>query len=93
MYADATEANRVAEAALADASLAAAIADKQRFFIERIFSRKAALEQAIWLRTLVAQRMKKPVAIGSGGNPPVIERKRRRFLRSLRWPKKLSRSV
>jgi hypothetical protein len=71
MYADATEANRVAEAALADASVAVAIADKQRFFIERIFSRDAALEQAVWLRTLVVQRMKKPPVSGGGGSHPV----------------------
>jgi hypothetical protein len=46
-------------------------AQKQRFFVERIFSRDAALEQAVWLRTLVVQRMKKPPVSGGGKNHPV----------------------
>jgi len=71
MYVDASEANHIAEAALADASCAVAIAQKQRFFVERIFSRDAALEQAVWLRTLVVQRMKKPPVSGGGGSHPV----------------------
>jgi hypothetical protein len=56
MFNDAAEANRIARAALVDPGVGAAIAEKQRFFLERIFSRPAALEQAIWLRTLVVQR-------------------------------------
>jgi hypothetical protein len=56
MFSDAAEANRIARAALVDPGVGAAIAEKQRFFLERIFSRPAALEQAIWLRTLVVQR-------------------------------------
>ena len=87
MYADAGEANRIAEAALADASRAAAIAEKQRFFVERIFSRKDALEQAVWLRTLVVQRKnKRPSA---GGDAPATTKKRRLF-RSLRLFRKRS---
>ena len=56
MYADAAGANRVAESALADVAVAAAIAEPQRAFVDRVFSRPAALEQAVWLRTLVTQR-------------------------------------
>ena len=56
MFTDAAEANRIARAALAVPAIGAAIAEKQRFFLERIFSRPTALEQAIWLRTLVVQR-------------------------------------
>ena len=97
MYDDASEANRVAEAALADASRAAAIAEKQRFFGERIFSRDAALDQAVWLRTLVVQRMKKPLVSGGGGNQPMDQPmdppKRRRLFRSLRWFKRRSRTA
>jgi hypothetical protein len=56
MFSHADEANCIARAALVDPEVGAAIAAKQRFFLERIFSRPAALEQAIWLRTLVLQR-------------------------------------
>jgi len=62
MYADAAGANRVAESALADVAVAAAIAERQRAFVDRVFSRPAALEQAVWLRTLVTQRRKRASA-------------------------------
>jgi len=63
MFSDAAEANRIARAALADAQVGAAIAANQRFFLERIFARSAALEQAIWLRTLVVQRTARDRAV------------------------------
>lgn len=82
MYADADEANRVAESALVDPAVAAAIAERQRFFLDRVFSRPAALEQAIWLRTLVVQRRQRMSTAeeGAGRRP-----KRRGLLRRPAW--------
>lgn len=55
MYSDAATANRLAERALADATFAMGISERQRVFVDVVFSRSSALVQAQWLRTLAAQ--------------------------------------
>lgn len=79
MYADAAEANRLAESALASPAAAAAIATRQRFFLDRVFARPAALEQANWLRTLVVQRRQRKCAADSIANAGAAPRRRFRL--------------
>lgn len=81
MYGTAEEANRVAESALNDPSVAAAISLKQRFFLDRVFSRPAALEQATWLRTLVVQRWQRPEVTAREGIGRRLKRLRHWLLR------------
>ncbi len=55
MYQTAEQANDMARAALADASIAERWSTKQRFFLNEVFSRSKALDQARWIRRRTEQ--------------------------------------
>jgi hypothetical protein len=55
MYRDIEQANQMASRALQDVSLAEQISRRQRVFVERIFSRDKALDQARWIKSRVHQ--------------------------------------
>lgn len=61
MWASADEANRTIAMAFESPQAAARIAQKQVELLDHVFSRSVALRQARWLRTIVTQRMKRPV--------------------------------
>lgn len=52
MYRDLVEAKQMASRALQNYHYAMDISQRQRFFIEEVFSRKKALDQARWIRSL-----------------------------------------
>jgi hypothetical protein len=60
MYRTVEQANRMAESALQDPSCALEWSQRQRIFLERIFSRDNALLQARWLKTRVLQIKQQP---------------------------------
>lgn len=55
MYKTSEQANQMAEAALRDPGIASEWSQRQRIFLEQVFSRNSALLQARWLRTRVVQ--------------------------------------
>ncbi len=55
MYRDVNHANDMAALALKDASLAQSWSDHQRYFIDEVFSRRKALDQARWLKLRIEQ--------------------------------------
>lgn len=55
MYRDVNQANEMATKALEDASIAQQWSDRQRYFINEVFSRRKALDQARWLKLRVQQ--------------------------------------
>lgn len=74
MYRTAEQANEMANAAMRDPDLALQWSQKQRFFLERVFCRDAALHQAQWLRTRAIQLKNqnpsvKELRAGSDCNP------------------------